>query len=215
MKLYKFRSLATIDDFRRAKSILETGHFWCSKFSELNDPMEGVFITSRFTDIENICKEKYQYKICSFSGQNAFKNPAMWGYYTNGFKGIAIEIDIDISKVKKISYIDTICSLIDSQTNDEVQQILTSKLKPWKYEAEYRFLERSEKNEHKIGKIIAVHFGEPYQNTDNRDAIYERSDKLRLHKCFRNKLIIIANEQRISTKFISISNDGKIKTSVG
>ncbi len=40
MKLYKFRPLANQNEFSRAKQILETGCFWCSQFSELNDPIE-------------------------------------------------------------------------------------------------------------------------------------------------------------------------------
>ena len=64
MKLYKFRSLTSEEEFERATQIIETGIFWCSKFSELNDPMEGVFRTSRNSGlIQEIYAEKISYKI--------------------------------------------------------------------------------------------------------------------------------------------------------
>ena len=43
IKLYKFRPLSDCKDFERIEKILETGEFWCPKFTELNDPMEGVY----------------------------------------------------------------------------------------------------------------------------------------------------------------------------
>ena len=113
MILYKFRSLSSALDLDRAKQILETGHFWCSKFSELNDPMEGAFtilsdavISDEF---KSVYKEKSRYKICSFSGQRGFENPAMWGYYANGFRGICIRVEVeDESKIAEIKYEDEI-----------------------------------------------------------------------------------------------------------
>ena len=85
VKLYKFRPLANNKDFRRLKSILKTRKFHCSKFTELNDPMEGVY---NFSDYDNrpeaiglILGAKASYKICSFSSEDAFTNPLMWGYF--------------------------------------------------------------------------------------------------------------------------------------
>ena len=43
VKLYKFRPLADDRDFERLKEILKTGKFYCPKFPDLNDPMEGVY----------------------------------------------------------------------------------------------------------------------------------------------------------------------------
>lgn len=106
MKLYKFRPLAKEEDFQRAKSIIETGCFWCSRFSELNDPMEGVFCTANHKIIDDAYKQKVSYRICSFSAEAAFENPCMWGYYANGFKGIAIEIEVSDEAKKMIHEID-------------------------------------------------------------------------------------------------------------
>jgi len=108
LKLYKFRSLGTELDVCRLKSLIETGHFWCSKIWDLNDPMEGVYRNSNFNteDIERIFSDKNNHLICSFSGEKGFKNPLLWGYYANGFKGAVIEIEVekDNDYIKRMDY---------------------------------------------------------------------------------------------------------------
>src|SRR3989344_8601879 len=169
--IYKFRPLATQDDFDRAKNILETGHFWCSKFSELNDPMEGAFHASTIKKIDEALEQKMHYKICSFSGEKAFEEPTLWGYYANGFRGIAIEVECEDTKVRKINYKENIKSI----NNTSIDEILTTKLDPWKKEEEYRFLVESDNNFHKIGKIKAVYFGDPYNRATNKSNIYMKT----------------------------------------
>ena len=184
MKLYKFRSLANEGDFNRAKSILETGCFWCENFFNLNDPVEGVFyLEQRNKDkLGSIFEAKEEYKICSFGCKKAFKNPIMWGYYANGFRGIAIEIEIEKNEVKKINYVPNIPSLEDlmkkhsndCDDNDKItKEIISTKLKPWEHEAEWRFLKKSENNLHKIGEITAVYFGNPRGNISNINDVHK------------------------------------------
>src|SRR5687768_703238 len=98
MKIYKFRAIDSCESFERASQILKTGQFWCSRFWDMNDPMEGIYRlneSSTAGDIENTFEHKASQVICCFSGEEALKNAAMWGYYANGFKGVAIEIDVD------------------------------------------------------------------------------------------------------------------------
>ena len=90
MKLYKFRQLTSCRDLERIIEILETNKFHCAKFSEMNDPMEGVYIATVPSKIDKILTEKNEKRICSFSSKEGFENLAMWGYYANGFKGIPI-----------------------------------------------------------------------------------------------------------------------------
>lgn len=215
MKLYKFRPLAEEKDFQRAKSIIETGRFWCSRFSELNDPMEGVFYAQK-ENIDIIYSEKNKYKICSFSGEKAFENLTMWGYYANGFKGIVIEIEVDSKNVKEMAYLKNIPRLESSTNNNTIEKILTSKLKPWEHEAEYRFLKKSENNFYKIGKITAVYFGEPYRDIANKEPIYEENIKLQCYQCLRNKLITIAQDKikcfSVRIKNSKVEKDVEIKS---
>ena len=192
MKLYKFRPLGSKTDFERVKRILNTGEFWCSRFQELNDPMEGVFLTSNPSLVDKIYYAKKNYVICSFSTIWAFKKPAMWGYYANGFKGIAIEVKVNKNSVKKIEYKKEIKSISEYQNKNEIESLLSAKLPCWKHENEYRFLkildECDNDNFQQIGKITAVYFGNPFGDVDNKEEIYQNNQALRCYKCYANML---------------------------
>ena len=68
MKLYKLRPLLNCDDLQRVTDIIRNKKFWCAKYSELNDPMEGVFLASPSEAVQQIYLGKLKYKICSFTG---------------------------------------------------------------------------------------------------------------------------------------------------
>lgn len=191
MKLYKFRSLGSPTDVKRAKRMLETGEFWCSGFSELNDPMEGSFTTDLPHDVVDLMYgSKSKYKICSFSGRKAFENPIMWGYYANGFSGFVVEIDVEKSSIDKIQYVKRIPSIGDGwDIEAKTKKILTSKLVSWKHEDEYRFLKVSEVGFHKIGEITAVYWGNPYGRAKNIELIYGNNRKLQDFAKRKNGLI--------------------------
>lgn len=163
MKLYKFRSLADDTSLNRAEGILNSGLFWCSRFWELNDPMEGVYrLQSTSPCAQRVFDEKAERLICSFSGKKALRNSLMWGYYSNGFKGIAIELEVDDSVRKVIYTPDVVCPDTTQSIDKQVDAILCNKLNPWKHEAEYRFLTRGHSNLQEIGTITAVVLGVPY-----------------------------------------------------
>ena len=206
MRIYKFRSLANETDYCRLKNILETGYFWCSKFFELNDPMEGVF--SFYEDnkkiiedgVEAIYSLKNKYKICSFSGVKGFENPILWGYYTNGFKGVAIEVEVREEDIMSVKYKDSVVDIFFNNSHvytDEIKEILTRKLKPWEHEDEFRFLKESEyNNNHKIGEITAVYFGNPYGNLSNTGPI-QGNEILTKFNEFKKRLIGVAKDKKI------------------
>jgi uncharacterized protein (DUF1800 family) len=164
MKVYRFRKLSSELDYYRLKEIIETGEFWCSNFWELNDPMEGVFSVLYSKEDEKKVVEKIneihgrkgQYKICSFSGKKGFKKSNMWGCYADGFKGVAIEVEVadDEKKIMPINYNDTgaLFNFEGVDVKDEnVEKILLNKGNAWKYENEYRFLDKiGEENIFKI-----------------------------------------------------------------
>lgn len=204
MKIFKFRPLAIQDDFNRAKQIIETGNFWCSKFSELNDPMEGAFHASTIKKVNEAFRQKKRYGICSFSGQDALKNPILWGYYANGFRGIAIEVECENNEVEKITYEKNIKTLEDEGGLVDAKDILTTKLEPWVSEDEYRFLVESQNNFHKIGEITAVYFGDPYNRAVNKDEIYHKSKLLNNYKDLKEKLIKVIDSKKIRYKDVII-----------
>lgn len=191
MKLYKFRELTSCKDLERIIEILETNKFHCAKFFEMNDAMEGIYIATDSSKINKILDEKNKRRVCSFSSKEGFKNPAMWGYYANGFKGIAIEIEVDESKVKKVKYEDKVPETAD------VEEILTTKLKYWEHEAEYRFITKDNEDKYKIGKITKVYFGCPYENLTNSDGIISKSKQILEYKKYKEKLEKFLKENEI------------------
>lgn len=190
--------MTSCTDFERAKGIIENGEFHCSKLWNLNDPMEGVYKTTNVFNTNEVFNNKNEYVICSFSSKEALYNPLLWGYYTYGYKGIAIEIeyneriisDIDDEEIGdccivKVNYVDDNVEI----NNNSVPKIISSKLKCWKHENEYRYLNKTGLgNLFKIGKIKKVYFGNPYSNTVNKNQIKNASEKLKYYKKYEKDL---------------------------
>lgn len=218
LTLYKFRPLGDCESFKRARDIITTGKFWCSPIWELNDPMEGVFTFYEGESqkvLDRIFSDKSRYRICSFSGKPALKDPKMWGYYGNGFRGIAVEIQVPAQKVREVKYCEGMENLLCTCERDRdsfVKRILTTKLKLWSHENEYRYLDKEDGNSgccREIGRITSVYFGEPYWNTENARQIRESSQALQDYYMYREQLKQIAEKKGISCRsvFFSREND--------
>jgi hypothetical protein len=90
-ELYRYRSLRNFD---RELQAIEQKFLYCSAFTKLNDPMEGMFRSHprlRLHDnyrevVEAILENKTNTGICSFSEAN--DNGPMWAHYANGFTGM-------------------------------------------------------------------------------------------------------------------------------
>jgi len=150
VKLYKFRSLGDQLSVDRAEQILKTGEFYCSKLWNQNDPMEGVYSYLQSDESQaatrHVFTQKNRFGICSFSGARALPNPTIWGYYANGLKGVAFEVEVSLpsNSIEMVKYLDRPVEWEDhspdSSIEDRVKSIITSKLKAWENEHEYRFL---------------------------------------------------------------------------
>ena len=207
----------------------EESEFWCSFFWELNDPMEGVFHFyikqngDKNKDENNkklkillskIYNEKEKYKICSFSGKNGFINPLLWGYYANGFKGVAIEIEVKKKNIYKIQYVSEILPITKSKEDinvEDVKEILTRKLNNWQHEYEFRFLvedngEDKKNHMHKIGTITNVYFGDPYGNLTNSHDIKQKK-AIKNYNDNKKKLKEILDKKNIGHKDVKILNN--------
>ncbi len=191
IKLYKFRSLASCEDFCRIRDIIKTGEFHCSNFLDFNDMNEGVFkgkIPDGKSNGKSILEEKLEYKICSFSGINALKKQLMWGHYANAGMGIAIEICVNKADVKKVIYKE-----LELKSNEEwknrnwIEKFLTHKSAAWSYEHEYRYIKQIKEEEINIGKITKIYFGTPYEKLGNYGDIKKNHTKfqkyLELKEC--------------------------------
>lgn len=205
LKLYRFRPLGDDESCRRVKTILKTGEFWLSSLWNMNDPMEGIFTDEQnnipSARLNEIFSEKNNKRICCFSSEEAFKSPIMWGYYANGFKGVAIEIEVALKDVHKVTYENSIASWNDKiSTGLSVNNILTTKLNCWRHEGEYRYICDSAKDgPMPIGKINAVHFGWPYSNVENAKSIFGSAPNLRNYVKRVRCLIDVANTPKINT----------------
>jgi hypothetical protein len=206
VKLYRFRSLVDNTDYCRLKEILETRKFHCSRFPDLNDPMEGVYVSYYPKEIiDLIFKIKMGYKICSFSHEKEFSNPLLWGYYANGFRGVAVEVDVGAKEVRKIKYEPELPRMKGLVNEEKVEKILTTKLCPWSHECEYRFLTKNNGDKHEIGDITAVYFGDPYGITINKEDIITCGNKTQEYYSLRNDILKLL-KGRIPAYSVKIEN---------
>lgn len=200
MKLYKFRPLANCTDLARAQHILESGTFRCSQFWELNDPMEGVYSFDPGSwsteQVYQFYNDKCRHLICSFSAASALDDLRMWGYYANGFKGVAIEIEVDESNpcLRRVVYRDRIFDLSagDIAADNIAERVLTTKLSCWCHEAEIRYIVKGESRFQKIGTLTRLLLGRPYRTTVNRSAA-EAQSHVREYLCRVETLGVIAS----------------------
>lgn len=199
MKLYKFRSLSEKGSLKRVTTIIKTGEFWCSPLWDQNDPMEAVYIDWRESekDLPDLFEEKNKYQICSFSSEEALVNPLMWGYYADGFKGVAIEIDATVGGddgAREVDYVPESPG-VDGGEN-EICKVLTTKLEAWTHEKEYRFLHERGRGPRKFGKITAVYFGSPYGFVMNREQVSDASAAIKKYDRRKERLLKISRSMK-------------------
>ena len=247
MKIYKFRALSNDDDYRYVKDIIGNNRFKCSNFQELNDPMEGVFSILMESDnkeyakeikkiIGKVYSEKMKFKISCFSAdkkeKRGFNNPAMWGHYANGFKGVAIEVEIkdDYKKYfKEMNYNDCDLTLNDVGGEKEIKiddalikKVLRHKKTAWKHEDEIRLLVNKEDDKDEIltnkngvyfaniGDITAIYFGDPYGNIENKIAGVGKNESFLQYNKFKEKIKQIAKDNKIKWFDVKVEK-GEVK----
>jgi len=180
MRLFRLHSLASKNHTSWVIDTVNSNRFHCSSFAAFNDPMEGIFRTKSLTDLENLTSQKNKFKVCCLTDIYGVKNPALWGYYAGSFRGVAFEIQCDDDYIHQITYAKDIPSIPDT-TDTNLIKALTTKVKPWKHEREFRFINKTEKEKNEIGKIIALHCFIPYNEVDNRIQIHNSSKSIKTY----------------------------------
>lgn len=208
VKLYKFRALSSDTDLCRATDILCSGRFWCSRFWELNDAMEGVYsfyLDTPHQETETLFQKKGALALCSFSGRQALEKLIMWGYYANGLKGIAIEIEIEDDSVREMTYQDA-PPMLDAK-GLAAEEILTRKSKAWKHEHEYRFfVPDSPPGLYEIGHVSGVIIGTPHASYDNEgdftrpQYMQDYHERVRQIRCVARRFGISCRNATIDTR---------------
>lgn len=217
MKVYKFRSLGDQESYERTANILTTGRFRFSRYWEMNDPMEGLYKGSKSLSDETasiVFGEKANRLICCFSGEIALRNPLMWGYYANGFKGAAIEVEIDQSQLTPIVYSNELIRYANIGTIEHrVTSILTRKLKCWKHEREVRtfHFNNDDPNQlYPVGTITGVVLGMPYPRKFFHPNVYGRWDYFRNYEGQAEGIAELARENNLKVSWAFLRS-GRIR----
>ncbi|WP_409028831.1 DUF2971 domain-containing protein [Gracilimonas sediminicola] len=164
MRAYKFRSSNQIE---YVFDILIKKRLHCADWKDLNDPMEGMYYyqgNGRGKEIEEkvkgIRRAKRKYKVCSLS--KTYDSHLLWAHYANGFKGVAIELDLpgDDPNIREVDSrgVFAFVDMNNFRTEEEAARtILFSKYREWKYEQEVRILhdEKWYKLTNPITRVIA------------------------------------------------------------
>ena len=141
--LYKYK---TIDNWKYILDIFIKKRLYASKYTELNDPMEGQYFYKGNAEVRELEKklreEKQIIGICSFSKN--YNSTLMWSHYANSHRGIVLGVRIGekACRIEEVKYVDSIAK-IDITNNwprFKAQEILTYKLSAWNYENEYRVI---------------------------------------------------------------------------
>lgn len=204
--LYKFRSPEKLEF---TLDIILNQRLYCADWNDLNDPMEGIFEyrtlgdQKRLDQLSMIRERKLRYRVCSLS--KSWRNPLLWAHYADGFKGVAVELDLDSvslsdggdvrlhpSEVLDIEYRSTF-QFADTERHQDAftlaQRILSSKHECWSYEDEARVLSESCRYD-VTGKIRRVILG-----TRTSDTVKDAIKKAAVGKRIEVVQLVIGRER--------------------
>lgn len=141
----------------------------CSTYLELNDPFEGLFITTTKITPSDFSRAKMlppplvkwpiilkrakglkdlggaidKVKICSLSSD--LNDVRLWSYYADGHKGVVFEIDCSgLEKIYEVKYSEELPKgSLSILGQPSLHDVLSCKTKHWEFESEYRIIEES------------------------------------------------------------------------
>lgn len=159
MIVYKFKDLKTCKSVLRVIRTIRSGKIYCSKISDLNDPIEAV-LNYKYRNDENrlkrIMENIRQNRIASFSSRRNI--PLMWFHYADGGRGCCIEYELDEKLLESVNY--SLSWIEDSTQFDEdaiIKKVLLSKHPDWNYEEEIRHISPS--GSYIIGRVTNLYVG--------------------------------------------------------
>ena len=167
MRAYKFRRASQAD---RIFDVLINNRLYCAQLDDLNDPVEGIFAYTCSSDMKHQARDFFDevekvihdYRICSLAG--TYDCHLLWSHYADGFKGVAIEVDLpdDLPEIRRVLYRGVFAFLKitkDSHNKRSAQEVLFSKYSEWDYEREIRIISKNEwyQLERPVRRVIAGH----------------------------------------------------------
>lgn len=145
-------NLKTLYYFTKAEyafSNINDGRVKISDIAKLNDTFDVFTPASRLKE-ERIKARSFVKQWAGLWGvlcmSDCWRSPLMWGHYADHHKGICIGFDADISRFKKIKYIEERLNIedfgkksFDEMGSDELIKMMHFKFSAWSYEREYRY----------------------------------------------------------------------------
>jgi hypothetical protein len=179
--LYRYRSLEKCD---REVDAIASATLYCAPYSELNDPMEGYYDSSKklresidypaFKAM--IADNKATLGICSFS--EVHNNEVMWAHYADEFRGICIAYSFPrlLTRLEtgaqfvRVDYRDRAPHLLSGKEAGYLaKRVLSCKSFRWLYEREWRMFSTQRVASYKYPKAVqCVYLGfriDPHHRT--------------------------------------------------
>ena len=147
MKLYRYRQ-ASVNTF----SEIASGKAWHSRYSELNDPFEGLYINrSREGDLDALVSAL---RTCCFSTR--CDSLLLWAHYADSHRGLCLEYELTNDEFRgqffpvrysnELPVLEAIARFPEGSPNaghlhlriDREAAIFLTKSKDWAYEEEFR-----------------------------------------------------------------------------
>lgn len=193
VRLFRYRSLYHFD---REVEAIERGYLFCSSYKKLNDPMEGLFKSSRLLKkhanyrslISALIDNKSRTGVCSFS--EVYDHELMWAHYANQFRGICIGYRVS----QLLEKLGRGVSLVRLYYNEQVPRLLPTKADPsllarrvlsyknyrWSYEREWRmFAEQGPASYGRTSCVSHVYLGSQI-SPDHRERIVKVLKRLNI-----------------------------------
>jgi hypothetical protein len=192
-RLHRYRSL---ENLQRELETIREGYLYCSPYKNLNDPMEGLFTSSRilrksetYRSIRNAIRDNSaRIGVCSFS--EVYDHELMWAHYANQFTGICVaysfsallkQLDDDISFVRM--YYDETVPTVRRTTKDTsklAKMVLSCKNYRWLYEREWRmFADQGKVYYNDVECVTKVYLGSRITDS-NKTRVKEVLETLRI-----------------------------------
>ena len=178
---FKYKSLSG-DSFKYFVKMLVEGKMYAAKFSELNDPMEGAYLSEK--EIKGYFNKKENERIISLVGNNGQEKPCnmlMWSHYGDEHRGCCIEFRFlnkeDEEETLPVNYVDK----IKAEGGNSIEKILRRKFTDWKYEQEVRHLGKEKLVPIVIDKIyLGMRIDDMYNEDDHTNEDFYRELVTRL-----------------------------------
>lgn len=208
--LYRYRKIEVPDNPRHSDKLLNQelkgllqSYLWFSKFSDLNDPMEGAFAhnINSFPEeikpaIKALINTAKRISICSLSSR--FDNRMMWGLYAGESTGICIEYNprsimdwmVEETPLLEVAYrenppkhFNNIFDLLRFESNestpDLAQKLMATKHIDWSNEGEFRLIRPTNHQfHHHKSAIISITMGINQKDNATINKILECAQKL-------------------------------------